>query len=571
MQRFENTPLMAAAQYLGAPAVFTTHHAWSWADVHVASIALALRLEGASTVCNLCSSRLAFLVTWMACLRPVIVVDDERLLQPHWSAHATCMVNQPRLATKSMGHQGLAFAPDWDAPLIRLYTSGTTGVPEPQVKTLAELALGAQVLMTRLDAEVQGGLATLRQLVCSVPPQHMFGVETSVMLPLIAGTAVLDQRPLLPADVHAAFDDAPGEGAWVATPLHLSALTRAGQVLPHCGLVLVSTMPLAKDVAAETERLTDAPVMEIYGSTETGVVAMRRTATEEHWRVVGGVRLGSVPDGTQAWGLHFRSPRRLADQIEQQPAGTFRLVGRQADLIKIAGRRASLAGLNLLLQGLPGFTDGVFYLPATGSPTERLVLILAGAPLDRQVVLDWLRERMDHAFLPRVIIEVDRLPRTEAGKLPRAALDDFYAARSGALIGAGRGTDAGREAVTGTGAVTGAGVVTGTPANNETRFTFDFRVPGTHPALPGHFPGRPVVPGVLLLDHVLRALHHLTGRELAQLKQVKFSSPLMPDESAHGSCKVEGSRVSFQVNAARNGAISLLAEGSGILSPEHTF
>ena len=48
------------------------------------------------------------------------------------------------------------------------------------------------------------------------------------------------------------------------------------------------------------------------------------------------------------------------------------LLGRQADLVKIGGRRASLAGLNLLLQDLPGLHDGVFYLPDTGDPTERL-------------------------------------------------------------------------------------------------------------------------------------------------------------------------------------------------------
>lgn len=34
----------------------------------------------------------------------------------------------------------------------------------------------------------------------------------------------------------------------------------------------------------------------------------------------------------------------------------------------------------------------------------------------------------------------------------------------------------------------------------------DFVVPHDHPCLPGHFPGRPVVPGVVVLDHVLQAV-----------------------------------------------------------------
>jgi acyl-coenzyme A synthetase/AMP-(fatty) acid ligase len=460
MEYLADTPLTAAPRYLPQPALIAAQHGWTWREVHAASLALARRLEGANTVCNLCGSRVGFLVAWLASLRrgclqllppsgghtdlaailqssasPVIVVDDENLLQPHWSDHARCIVHRPQVPSASAPDAGLAWSPDWDAPSIRLYTSGSTGAPEPQTKTLGEFCRGALVLAARLDEVVEGGTAGLRQIVCSVPPQHMFGVETSVMLPLVTGIPVIDRRPLLAADVHAAFRDAPGEGAWIATPLHLSALARSGQEVPRCRLVLVSTMPLAPGLAEQAETLARAPVMEIYGSTETGVVAMRRTARQAHWRPVDGVRIEPAPDGAQVWGTHFASPRILADQVELDGEGGFRLLGRQADLIKIAGRRASLAGLNLLLQDLPGLVDGVFYLPATGSPTERLVLIHAGAPLDRAATRRWLRERMDPAFLPRTIIEVERLPRTDAGKLTRAALDAIYAAKNPKAVG----------------------------------------------------------------------------------------------------------------------------------------
>jgi acyl-coenzyme A synthetase/AMP-(fatty) acid ligase len=116
----------------------------------------------------------------------------------------------------------------------------------------------------------------------------------------------------------------------------------------------------------------------------------------------------------------------LADQVEVHPSGSFRLIGRHSDVLKIAGRRASLAGLNLMLQDLPGLGDGVFYLPASGSPTERLVLIYSGNRLERPVVLKWLRERMDAVFVPRALIHVEALPRNQASKLPRSALDEIY-------------------------------------------------------------------------------------------------------------------------------------------------
>jgi 3-hydroxymyristoyl/3-hydroxydecanoyl-(acyl carrier protein) dehydratase len=352
----------------------------------------------------------------------------------------------------------------------------------------------------------------------------------------VAGIPVLDRRPLLAGDVRAAFEDSAREGAWIATPLHLHALARAAEAVPRCRLVLVSTMPLATDLAAQAEALASAPVMEIYGSTETGVVAMRRTAHETNWRPVGDVRVEPVEAGTRVWGGHFASPRMLADQVEPGADGTFKLLGRQADLIKIAGRRASLAGLNLLLQNLPGLTDGVFYLPATGSPTERLVLIHAAPALDRAAVRAWLRARMDPAFLPRSFIQVERLPRTDAGKLARAALDAIYASHHA-------------------------------PAR-EGEFDFEFRVDGAHPSLPGHFPGNPVAPGVLLLDGVMQAVRALTGCDVAEIQQVKFTSPLLPGEQARGRLDVAGSRVGFRLDVSRAGSELPVALGVATLRGE---
>ena len=60
-----------------------------------------------------------------------------------------------------------------------------------------------------------------------------------------------------------------------------------------------------------------------------------------------------------------------------------------------------------------------------------------------------------------------------------------------------------------------------------------FRVPHDHPALAGHFPGNPVVPGVVVLDHVLDAIEARQGtRSSLRLPQVKFLAPLLPGEQA---------------------------------------
>lgn len=447
MLALNSLPLANAPVWRNRPAVVSASGVWSWGQLHSAAAGLAGQLDPDSTVCNLCSGRVGFLIGWFAALRrgcrqvlppsggatdllalldatskAVVLFDDARALPSGLPARVFCIAVDARRE----GAPAPSWSPDGEQLIVRLYTSGSTGSPEPQDKTLSQLALGAAMLGRRLDAELGGQPGVLQGLVCSVPPQHMFGLEASVMLTLVHGLACLDERPLLPAAVVTAFASLPGQWGWITTPLHLRALVRTGDALPNCGMALASTMPLAQGVAEQAEHLLSAPVLEIYGSTETGAVALRRTAREPLWRALPGVTLTSVPEGTQARGTHFPSPQRLADQIEPVEADTFRLLGRQADLIKIAGRRASLAGLNLLLQDLPGLDDGILHLPGTGEPTQRLVLIYAGAPLNRSMALNWLRKRIDAAFVPRAFIHVDQLPRVGPGKPARAALDAIY-------------------------------------------------------------------------------------------------------------------------------------------------
>ncbi len=57
-------------------------------------------------------------------------------------------------------------------------------------------------------------------------------------------------------------------------------------------------------------------------------------------------------------------------------------------------------------------------------------------------------------------------------------------------------------------------------------------IPASHPSLPGHFPGNPIVPGVVILDTVLQALHDWRPEiPVSRLSNVKFVSPLSPEEA----------------------------------------
>lgn len=68
-----------------------------------------------------------------------------------------------------------------------------------------------------------------------------------------------------------------------------------------------------------------------------------------------------------------------------------------------------------------------------------------------------------------------------------------------------------------------------------------------HPCLPGHFPGQPLVPGVLLLEHVAQALRDWRQQRLARIREVKFLAPLYPGTSAELALLERGGQLRFEV------------------------
>jgi len=90
-----------------------------------------------------------------------------------------------------------------------------------------------------------------------------------------------------------------------------------------------------------------------------------------------------------------------------------------------------------------------------------------------------------------------------------------------------------------------------------TTFEQPLRIDPAHPALPGHFPGQPLVPGVVMLAQVAQALRAWRGQRLARVLEAKFVAPLLPDENATVRLTDAAARVRFEIH--RDG--TLLARG----------
>jgi acyl-coenzyme A synthetase/AMP-(fatty) acid ligase len=314
-----------------------------------------------------------------------------------------------------------------DAALAaQVLTSGSTGAPVPHAKHWGLLVRNTQAGARRLAQMM--GLKTLAAvtLVATVPAQHMYGFESTVLIALLGGASFDTERPFFPADIAAALTRATRPRMLVTTPFHLKMLLDSGVPLPAIDLTLCATAPLSPQLAARAEAALAAPLMEIYGCTEAGQVASRRTTAGAEWHTYDGLQISGDGAASVVQGGHVPQATTLADVLEVIDESSFRLLGRSNDLINIAGKRSSLGHLNYHLNSIAGVVDGAFWLPPDsdeGSGVTRLAaFVVAPGLLETELhdrIVSEMRQRVDAAFVPRRIIKVPTLPREPAtGKLP---------------------------------------------------------------------------------------------------------------------------------------------------------
>jgi acyl-coenzyme A synthetase/AMP-(fatty) acid ligase len=335
-----------------------------------------------------------------------------------------------------------------------VFTSGSTGEPVGHRKCWGALAARSR------DAGRRFGLVAAQPaaVVGTVPAQHMYGFETTVLLPFHAAASSWCGPAFYPVDIAAALAACAGPRVLVTTPLQLRALLGADSAPPPLARVISATAPLDPAMAEAAERRWGTEVWEIFGATEVGSIASRRTVAGSTWRCYPRVRLDPMPEpgaldaassdvaesDAGSVGLAadpvaaspvapgslvvvrapFSAPFPLSDRLDLLDPTRFRLLGRNSDLVKLGGRRASLAGLTRVLTGIAGVEDGIFVAPddLETRPTARLLVFAVAPDLSAEAILAALRSRIDPLFLPRRVIRLDRLPRDPLGKLPARAL-----------------------------------------------------------------------------------------------------------------------------------------------------
>jgi 3-hydroxymyristoyl/3-hydroxydecanoyl-(acyl carrier protein) dehydratase len=381
---------------------------------------------------------------------------------------------------------------DPDFPGLVLYTSGTTGAAQPIEKKLAQMA----VEVATLEATF-GALLGTAEIVSTVSHQHIYGLLFNVLWPLTAGRA-LHARNLAFIEELATVDR---ECALVSSPAHLKRLPENplwASIAKRLRAVFSSGAPLPFEVAQESRRLLGHLPLEIYGSSETGGVAWRRQDGKNgvvwmpfrgvDWRInreehVLEVRSSNLP---------HREWFRTADLATAVADGGFMLNGRIDRIAKIEGKRISLNAIEALLSSSP-LVASVRALAFDGQRQRIVVFIVPSeegccrlASSGRRGVNRALRALLSNSIepvaLPRLWRYVDALPTNAQGKTTHAELMALLERHP---------------------------AVQTTPrsrllATSAQHAVFELTGPSNLLYFDGHFPGQPILPGVVQLDWVIR-------------------------------------------------------------------
>jgi acyl-coenzyme A synthetase/AMP-(fatty) acid ligase len=322
--------------------------------------------------------------------------------------------------TKNISALKLSEADD-EQVLLRLFTGGTTDAPCIQNKTSFNLFGEAKYLTKRFGIEPDD------TIIAAVPPLHIYGLLFSVILPLISGARVVAETPLSPNAILQSAEEFHGN-ILVASPIHYKAMANGlSSTLPF-RMAFSSGGFLDPRDARQFADISGLGINEVYGSTETGGIAVRcRMAGEEEWRPFDGVQV-RYDEERLAVSSHFLSPNLSLDQdgffvtgdrAIQGKGSNFQLLGRVDDIVKVGGKRIYLGEVREKFIHLPGVRDAYVMALPTESGRQNILAILVETEIDRQTLRKRAKKFLESSALPRIIRTVSSLPRQPSGKIDR--------------------------------------------------------------------------------------------------------------------------------------------------------
>jgi acyl-coenzyme A synthetase/AMP-(fatty) acid ligase/3-hydroxymyristoyl/3-hydroxydecanoyl-(acyl carrier protein) dehydratase len=429
-------------------------------------------------------------------------------------------------AVAPRGALGPAEPAAWPAVAVSMTTSGTTEQPRRVGKSMAQLIDEVDVLV-QLVPGVRCALST-------VPLSHFYGLLFAVLLPLRSGARIVSHDALLPADL-AVILEREAVDVMISTPAHLRAMAAAA--MPRGLRVISSGARMPAELHLQLAADLGWQVTDILGSTETGGIATRQHPMSP-WTPFPGAVV-SAPDGQLAVASAWCEGRgaRLDDRIELLPDGRFHFLGRNTELVKIAGKRAHAQAIEATALAVPGVTDAAIAVHGAPGREPRVALAVCAeasrgeGPAEAAVIAAVraaVRRDFDAVFVPRIVRIVPSIPRTERGKLDREALR--------ALLGPGDAATTDR-----------------IPLRRVAPGAYAAHIPPDLVFFRGHFEALAVLPGAVLVERVVWPAVLAEWPELRALRgirRLRFRRPVFPDQQLAIAIQRAPGRVAFEVSCA---------------------
>ncbi len=309
---------------------------------------------------------------------------------------------------------------------IKLFTSGSSGTPKCIEKTVGLMDREADVT-TRLFRSVTEGTV----IQSTVDPRHLYGLTFNVWFAMSAGRPMATTRRVYQEQLLTL----PSPVALITTPTFMRML-ETSLAAPTLPFVLSAGGPLSVEAKATLKAWSPSTIYEIYGSTETGVVASRAHKDSDEtpdWTLIDEGALNETPEGwVLSSPLLTKGVLTLDDRLTMTGERTFRLLGRRDRVVKIGEVRLSLTEvervverrLGLVIRALPIEQGDRTFIGAVVN--EKLSPQWQGALPDRRAVTKALYGVLDPLARPRLWRSVEDWPINAQGKVETQRLLELF-------------------------------------------------------------------------------------------------------------------------------------------------
>ncbi len=311
---------------------------------------------------------------------------------------------------------------------VRLFTGGSTGTPKMWTKTVRNLLAETLSIINHYE------VTAADRILATVSPAHIYGLLYAVLTPLLSGASVAARTPSFPNEIEAALQQQ-ASTIFVSVPAHYRALKSHPVSAPTLRLAFSSAGMLAPEDAHAFSEQTGAGIAEIYGSTETGGIAVRiRAHGETDFKAYGNIAI-KIEDEQLMVRSDYLSPELetdadgyfvIPDRARYTVNDRFELLGRADGIVKVGGKRVDLEQVRHAIKQIPEVKEVlVIALPQPNSRENRIVAVIEGKVAATDISHQ-LMETLEPYQRPRAIKVVDEIPITAAGKFDRKTITAYF-------------------------------------------------------------------------------------------------------------------------------------------------